>query len=151
TVVSWTPSLGAPMNRFGRSLVVLLAFGLGACGKRALGGADGAGTAGADGGAIGAGGGGGAIGGTGGGAGATGAGGGAGGGGASDGGATGGTGGATSDPLRLLIFYTRWGTSYPQWFPTGTDRDYTMSAMLQALQPYKSGSIVVSGLTNANV
>jgi hypothetical protein len=51
--------------------------------------------------------------------------------------------------LRLLIFYTPWGTSYPEWWPTGSDRDFTMSPMMQALEPYKSDLIVVSGLTNA--
>jgi len=68
--------------------------------------------------------------------------------------ATAGTGGgATSGtgPLRLLIFYTRWGTSYPEWWPTGSDRSFTMSTMMQALEPYKDELIVVSGLTNANL
>ncbi|HXU05049.1 MAG TPA: DUF1552 domain-containing protein [Polyangia bacterium] len=72
---------------------------------------------------------------------------------AGTGGATAGTGGgnAGNGPLRLFIFYTRWGTSYPEWWPTGSDRSFTMSAMLQALEPYKSELIVVSGLTNANL
>ena len=152
-----------------RSFVVLLALGVVACGKRALDGRDGAagaapvGTdgsagsnagagavgaagasgsagsnggnavAGSNGGAV-AGSTGGAVAGTGGGSAGTG------------GGATSGTG-----PLRLLIFYTRWGTSYPEWWPTGSDRSFTMSTMMQALEPYKDELIVVSGLTNANL
>src|SRR6185503_12349543 len=70
---------------------------------------------------------------------------------AGTGGAVAGTGGASAGagPLRLLIFYTPWGTSYPEWWPTGSDRDFTMSPMMQALEPYKSDLIVVSGLTNA--
>jgi len=70
---------------------------------------------------------------------------------AGTGGASAGTGGANAGagPLRLLIFYTPWGTSYPEWWPTGSDRDFTMSPMMQALEPYKSDLIVVSGLTNA--
>jgi len=63
-----------------------------------------------------------------------------------------GTGGgaAEGDPIRLMIFYTRWGTSYPEWFPTGSERAFTMSTMMHALEPYKQELIVLSGLTNAN-
>ncbi len=70
----------------------------------------------------------------------------------SGGGATAGTGGnAGAGPLRLFIFYTRWGTAYPEWWPTGSDRSFTMSAMLQPLEPHKNDLIVVSGLANTNL
>jgi len=71
---------------------------------------------------------------------------------AGSGGATAGAGGGNSlGPVRLIIFYTRWGTAYPEWWPTGTDRNFTMSGMLQPLEPYKRDIILVSGLANANV
>jgi hypothetical protein len=74
------------------------------------------------------------------------------------GGAAGGTGGSATGgsggglgPIRLVIFYTRWGTNYPDWFPTGSDRNFAMRPLLQPLEPYKGELMVISGLTNANV
>jgi hypothetical protein len=52
---------------------------------------------------------------------------------------------------RLVIFYTRWGTSYPEWWPTGTERNFTLSSVLAPLERYKNQLIILSGLTNANV
>jgi hypothetical protein len=64
---------------------------------------------------------------------------------------TAGAGGATGlGPLRLIVFYTRWGTTYPEWFPSGDDRNFTLTGVLQPLVPHKSDVIVVSGLTNAS-
>ena len=50
-----------------------------------------------------------------------------------------------------MIFYTRWGTRYPDWFPSGDDRDFTTSALLRALEPHKRDLVVVSGLSNVNI
>jgi hypothetical protein len=100
----------------------------------AIAGSGGSASAGASGGAA-AGTGGGAIGGRGG----------------AGGGATAGTSGAGLGPIRLVIFYTRWGTTYPEWFPTGSERNVTLSTVLQPLEPHKSELIVLSGLTNASV
>jgi hypothetical protein len=69
-------------------------------------------------------------------------------------GATAGTAGAPgggAQPPRLVIFYTRWGTSYPDWWPTGSDRSFTLGPILAPLEPYKDKLIILSGLTNANV
>jgi hypothetical protein len=62
---------------------------------------------------------------------------------------TGGGGGGQS--IRLVIFYTRWGTSYPEWLPTGTERSFTLGPILQPLARYQNQLIVISGLTNANL
>ena len=70
------------------------------------------------------------------------------------GGSASGGGGATGggpQPPRLVIFYTRWGTSYPEWWPTGTERNFTLGSILAPLERYKSQLIILSGLTNANV
>jgi len=155
------------MCRFAVLLVLVVTGFAGCANKRTLGNS-GTGTAGApagigggsgstgSGGGVTPGAGGGAIAGSGGGAIAGSSGGataGAGGANAGAGGATAGAGGssAMSDPLRLLIFYTRWGTSYPEWWPTGSDRNFSMSAMLQPLEAHKNDIILVSGLGNASL
>jgi hypothetical protein len=161
------------MRPFARSLALLLAFGFVACSKRPINDPEGAGgsmgggiagaagssagaTAGTGGGAMAGSTGGGAIAGSGGVASAGASGGaavgvGGGGRGGTGGGATAGTGGAGLGPIRLVIFYTRWGTTYPEWFPTGSERNFTLGAVLQPLEPHKSELILLSGLTNASV
>jgi len=64
-------------------------------------------------------------------------------------GAAAGAGGGDLGPIRLLIFYTRSGTTYPEWWPTGSERDFVLHQVLQPLEPFKSDLIVVSGLSNA--
>jgi hypothetical protein len=49
-----------------------------------------------------------------------------------------------------VIFYTRWGTSYPEWWPAGTERDFMLGSMLAPLTPFKDDLILVSGITNAS-
>ena len=66
-------------------------------------------------------------------------------------GATAGAGGGDPGPVRLLIFYTRSGTTYPEWWPTGSERDFVLHQVLQPLEPFKSDLIVVSGLSNADL
>jgi len=51
-------------------------------------------------------------------------------------------------PVRLVIFYTRWGTSYPEWLPTGADRNFTLGPILAPLAPFQHYLIPVDGLTN---
>jgi len=64
---------------------------------------------------------------------------------------SGGSGPGGVGPVRLVIFYTRWGTSYPEWLPTGADRNFTLGPILAPLAPFQHYLIPVDGLTNANV
>ncbi|HEY5448760.1 MAG TPA: hypothetical protein VIQ54_08415, partial [Polyangia bacterium] len=50
-------------------------------------------------------------------------------------GAAAGTGAGDMGPIRLLIFYTRSGTTYPEWWPTGSERDFVLHQVLQPLEP----------------
>jgi len=133
-----------------RSFAVLLAFAAAACNRPLPSKNDGGG-----GGIAGGGVGGGPTagsGGTGGSAGSGGSGGSAGSAASGGGGAAGaaaGAGGGDLGPIRLLIFYTRSGTTYPEWWPTGSERDFVLHQVLQPLEPFKSDLIVVSGLSNA--
>src|SRR6185436_5383420 len=45
-------------------------------------------------------------------------------------GAAAGAGGGDLGPIRLLIFYTRSGTTYPEWWPTGSERDFVLHQVL---------------------
>jgi hypothetical protein len=63
----------------------------------------------------------------------------------------GGTGPAIAQLPRLVIFYTRWGTSYPEWWPTGSERSFTLGPVLAPLERYKDRLIILSGLANANI
>jgi len=159
------------MRSLARTLVVALALGVMGCGRKPLGrddgdagvgrgggtasggsfggtaaGTTGSATAGTTGGTIAGTGAGGAAGSSGGAiAGAS--------GGAIAGSGGGGNAGTAGDlgPVRLVIFYTRSGTTYPEWWPTGSERDFSLNAVLQPLEPYKSELIVVSGLSNATI
>jgi hypothetical protein len=66
-------------------------------------------------------------------------------------GSSGGMPGGDSHTPRLVIFYTRWGTSYPEWWPTGTETTFALGSVLSPLERYKDRLIILSGLTNANV
>src|SRR6187399_2469739 len=59
--------------------------------------------------------------------------------------------GPPSSAPRLIIFYTRWGTAYPDWWPTGSERNFSLGPVLAPLEPYKDKLIILSGLTNASV
>lgn len=52
---------------------------------------------------------------------------------------------------RLIIFYTRWGTTYPDWWPTiDAAGGMQFTKMLAPLQPFAKHMTLVSGLTNVN-
>ncbi|HWA71949.1 MAG TPA: DUF1552 domain-containing protein [Polyangiaceae bacterium] len=63
----------------------------------------------------------------------------------------GGEGGSAVVPApRLIIFYTRWGTSYPDWWPTSDAAGkMQFTPMLSALSPFAGNLTLVSGLSNA--
>jgi hypothetical protein len=71
-------------------------------------------------------------------------------GGASQAGAAG-AGGADEAPLRVIVFYTRWGTSYPEWMPIGAGPELQLGSLLAPLEPFVDRLLVVSGLSNARI
>src|SRR6478672_9268898 len=66
------------------------------------------------------------------------------------GGGTAGSVGPPSSAPRLIIFYTCWGTAYPDWWPAGSEMSFSLGPILAPLERYKDKLIVLSGLTNAN-
>jgi len=48
---------------------------------------------------------------------------------------------------RFVSMFTANGTLYPQWVPTGTEADFTLSPILAPLEPNHADLVVVAGLT----
>ncbi|WP_437923645.1 DUF1552 domain-containing protein [Sorangium sp. So ce291] len=53
-------------------------------------------------------------------------------------------------PKRFVVFYTPNGTLESQWMPRGTETDFTLSPLLQPLEPFKAKLIPLRGI-NMNV
>ncbi|AUX24433.1 hypothetical protein SOCEGT47_049710 [Sorangium cellulosum] len=53
-------------------------------------------------------------------------------------------------PKRFVVFYTPNGTLESQWMPTGTETNFTLSPLLEKLEPFKSKLIPLRGI-NMNV
>ncbi|RYZ06752.1 MAG: DUF1552 domain-containing protein [Myxococcales bacterium] len=54
--------------------------------------------------------------------------------------------GEEAQPLRLILWFTPHGTVYDNWKPSGGERDFTLSPILQPLEPYRSKITVLDGL-----
>jgi hypothetical protein len=64
-----------------------------------------------------------------------------------------GPGGATtprsgSTPKRLIVFFIPNGTIPPEWFPTGTETDFTLAPLMAPLAPYREQMLIFSGVDN---
>ncbi|MDY7227995.1 DUF1552 domain-containing protein [Hyalangium rubrum] len=51
-------------------------------------------------------------------------------------------------PRRMMAFYVPNGMYPPEWYPTNTGADYTLSPLLSPLAAFKSDMLVLSGLGN---
>ncbi|KYF73102.1 DUF1552 domain-containing protein [Sorangium cellulosum] len=49
-------------------------------------------------------------------------------------------------PKRLVVFYTPNGTLESQWMPRGTETDFTLSPLLQPLEPFKAKLLPLRGI-----
>ncbi len=55
-------------------------------------------------------------------------------------------GGPEKPPKRLVVVFTPHGTIKENWRPTGSSTDFTLSPILQPLQPFKDRLVVIEGL-----
>jgi hypothetical protein len=51
-------------------------------------------------------------------------------------------------PKRFLVWFQPDGTIHENWVPTGSGSNYTLSRILQPLQPYQSNLVVLDGIYN---
>lgn len=49
---------------------------------------------------------------------------------------------------RLVVMYEQSGVVIPEWLPTGSGTDFTLSPTLSVLEPYKDQVVVIDGLPN---
>lgn len=55
-------------------------------------------------------------------------------------------GGRTTDPKRLVVFFTNNGTVASAWTPMGTEHDFTLGPILAPLAPYQDQLLVLAGI-----
>jgi hypothetical protein len=53
---------------------------------------------------------------------------------------------AAAPPKRLVILFSANGTIKPNWRPTGTETNFTLSPILAPLAPYKSDLVIIDGV-----
>ncbi len=53
---------------------------------------------------------------------------------------------AAASPKRLVILFSANGTIKPNWRPTGTETNFTLSPILAPLAPYKSELVIIDGV-----
>ncbi len=53
---------------------------------------------------------------------------------------------AAPSPMRVLLFFTPHGTVWDQWRPSGSETNFTLSPILQPLEPYKDQMVIVDGI-----
>jgi hypothetical protein len=56
--------------------------------------------------------------------------------------------GPSMPPKRLVFVFTGVGTQYPNWVPSGTENNWTLSPILQPFAPFKDRMIVLDGINN---